>query len=195
MKFSLFFFFLLLVPSVFGIAVSPASLTFVDSSAQLVVLNDHSFETSYTVGGSVLKQDFVIAAREKKLIKLKLRKDADASGVVSLREVSNVSGFSVITGLDVPYDSMSLPLTDKAKALIEEFENNKLTGNAISSVKSVASNSRLVMFGVIGLLVVVGLAYWFFSEKKDVKKLFNKNKKSFGGRKHARKFKYNKVRR
>ncbi len=198
------FFFLLLLPGVVGIAVSPASLTFQDGSAELYIVNDHTLESHYIVQGSVLKQDISIPAREKKLVKLKLRKDALESGVVEVREVSSVSGFSVVAGLDVPYGSHTTTVSERVQEV-----SNKVTGNVARSVKSSLPENNLWMYAVGGIIILAGAGWWIFSEKKVPQKSYTKfeNKKPWNlkkfnkqesnnkkGWKNAGRLKYNRIR-
>ncbi len=167
-------------------------MEFENTSVTLFVLNDHAYRTVYVIDGPVTKQEVSLDGYAKKSVVLRLEKNAPDVGSVSIREVFNSTGISVISGLEIPYEKKQVTIKDVAQ---------KITGSSVQQFKNASekfSEKKFIWYGILGAVFLVGILWLLFPKEKKVEIKNNNYKNSYKkfnkGRKYARKFKYNKGR-
>ncbi|MEK6940301.1 MAG: hypothetical protein AABW49_00175 [Nanoarchaeota archaeon] len=151
----IFLFFLIFIPSVYGLAVSPDSLNFEEETAVLYLINDRTYSAFYTIQWNDGNTEVMLKPKEVKPIQLNSK---EKSGVITISEKFDGEGVLLLPSIEVPYQSIKKPFL------------NKITGNAAAKFKELNLSKKHIMISSgVGLLLIISFLFWGFPKKKKTK--------------------------
>ena len=151
-----FFLFLLLIPTVNAIAVSPAHADFIDNHATLYLIPERP--ATYIISGDANYQEVIVMNTSIFPLYLTLNQTAHTEQITITEKPYNANALTLLPGISLPY------------TIEKKTTFNKITGNVTNGLKTVLTpKTKQIIIGVISAIVLLVVLRFLFPKKKKEK--------------------------